>query len=118
MTLLEVLYYAAASWYIAHAVTGTHGPFGIFARLREAGKGRWHGRTKFISSIHADGLPASRPIEFGTNHDGLLDCTICLVVWVALLLRFIGPNLVTDALAVAGVALWLHGFTGWRITIN
>jgi hypothetical protein len=42
---------------------------------------------------------------------------ICLMVWAALILSLIGRNVVTDALAIAGVALWLHGFTGWRLNL-
>jgi hypothetical protein len=34
-----------------------------------------------------------------------------------LILSLIGRNVVTDALAIAGVALWLHGFTGWRLNL-
>lgn len=86
MTLFDVLYYSAAAWYIAYVVTSSAGPFNVFVWIREH-------------------LPLG----------GLTSCIICLMIWTALALRLIGHNIVTDALAVAGVALWLHSFTGWRI---
>jgi len=88
MTLLELLTYASAAWYISYAVVNTTGPFGVFEWLRER-------------------LPLG----------GLTTCIICLSVWVALVLRLIGANVVTDALAIAGVALFLHSYTGWRHNI-
>lgn len=87
MPLIEWLYYAAAAWYLAYAITNTHGPFGVFEWVRGH-------------------LPLG----------GLTGCIICLMPWLALLLHTVGVNIVTDALAIAGVALWLHGFTGWRHT--
>lgn len=88
MTILDMLYYAAAAWYISYSLTQMHGPFGVFAQIR-----KW--------------LPLG----------GLTACIICLMVWAALILSLIGRNVVTDALAIAGVALWLHGFTGWRLNL-
>lgn len=88
MNLLDWLYFAAAAWYISYSLTHTHGPFGIFEWIREQ-------------------LPLG----------GLTNCIICLMVWAALILSLIGRNVVTDALAIAGVALWLHGFTGWRLNL-
>lgn len=85
MNLTDWLYYAAAAWFLTYAVTKTHGPFGVFEGLR-----RW--------------LPLG----------GLTSCIICLMVWVALALRLLGASVVVDACAIAGVALWLHSFTGWR----
>lgn len=89
MTPFELVIYAAACWYIAYAVTQTHGPFGVFEWLR-------------------------KHIPLG----GLTACIICLAFWVALVLRFIGPNPITDGLAVAGVALWAHSYFGWRINME
>lgn len=125
MTPFDFLKLAAAVWYIAYSVTKTHGPFGIFERLREFRGGRWHGRGKSIISVTYDpdapltkGLPPnSRVIGEDNPKDGLLDCIICLSIWVALALVLIGANVVTDAFAVAGVALWVHSFSGWRMNI-
>lgn len=89
MTPFELLTFSAATWYIAYAVTTTDGPFHIFEKLRK----------------HA-------PMG------GLTTCIICLSIWVAIVLRVIGLNIVTDALAIAGVALMLHSFTGWRIDMG
>lgn len=107
MTLLDLLIYAAASWYIAFAITSTFGPFHIFERLKEWRGGRWHGRTN--NGTYAD----KNPPPSGWNHDGLLDCIICLSIWVSLALVLIGMNIVIQAFAVAGVALWLHAYSSW-----
>lgn len=117
MGIVEILYYAAAAWYLSYALTQTHGPFHVFARIREWKQGRWHGRTFQPISIKA--IPDSSDIQIGkrSNHDGLLDCIICTAIWVALVLRLMGHNLVVDACAIAGIALWLHGFTGWRLNL-
>lgn len=111
MTTFEWLYYAASAWTLAYAITHTHGPFGVFEAPREWRGGRWHGRT--WPTLYIVTNQGTEEVK-----DGLLDCIICLMPWLALLLRLVGPNLITDALAIAGVALWLHGFTGWRHTIN
>jgi hypothetical protein len=113
MSILDVLYYAAAAWYISYAVTKTHGPFGIFERIREIGGGRWHGRRGWELKSE----PGHDVAAYFPSKNGLLDCIICLMVWAALILSLIGRNVVTDALAIAGVALWLHGFTGWRLNL-
>lgn len=89
MTPFELITLAAAAWYISYVVTSSEGPFKIFEKLRK----------------HA---PMS----------GLTTCIICLSIWVAIVLRVIGLNIVTDALAIAGVALMLHSFTGWRIDMG
>ncbi len=117
MPIVEWLYYAAAAWYLAYAITSTHGPFSIFVRVREWRGGQWHGRTKEVVNI---GIPETKSyVPMDTfKKDGLLDCIICLMPWLALLLHGIGANIVTDALAIAGVALWLHGYTGWRHTFS
>lgn len=109
MTPFEMLKLVAAAWYIAYAVTSTAGPFGVFERVRDWRDGRWHGRTMGWHIEHKEQVPMS---------DGLLDCIICLAPWVALILRLIGANIITDAFAIAGIALLLHGYTGWRHTIS
>jgi hypothetical protein len=114
MPFLEWLYFAAAAWYISYAVTHTHGPFGVFERLREFNGGRWHGRSLYPTKIIMDGTNSR--VENEIQKDGLLDCIICLMPWVALILYLIGVNVVTSALAIAGLALWLHGYSGWRHT--
>lgn len=89
MTPFQLVTFAAATWYLAYAVTQTHGPFGVFEWLR-----------------------AHIPLG------GLMVCIICLSVWVALVLRLIGSNPITDALAIAGIALWAHSYFGWRINME
>lgn len=113
MTLEQWIIAVAATWYMAYAVTKTHGPFGIFERLREFKGGRWHGRTYHLASSQEDG----RPIEYTPvkMSNGLLDCIICLMPWLALVVIYLqtGRVLLLEALAVAGVALWIHGYTNW-----
>lgn len=113
MTPFDFLKLAAACWAISYMVTKTHGPLGIFERLREFKGGRWHGRTiRWIENP----MPKSPTYE-QVGHDGLLDCIICLSIWVAMALVLIGANVVTDAFAVAGCALWAHSWMGWRMNI-
>lgn len=110
MTPFELLKLSAATWAICYMVTKTSGPFGIFEQLREFKGGRWHGRSgHWVIAMGDDN-------KHYTN-DGLLDCIICLSIWVALALLLIGSNVVTDAFAVAGVALLAHSYSGWRINI-
>ena len=99
-----------AAWYVAYTVTSTHGPGGVFDWIREH---VWHGRG---------GLEAMK-IRYGFKrvetppepaHDGLLDCPVCLAFWAALVLLIAPMGIVTQALAVAGAAMILHGWSGWR----
>lgn len=108
MTPFDFLKFTLGVWYIAHAVTGTHGPGGIFGWVRE---NVWHGRTKVPVLTSLDGKPYTK-WEFGTN--GLLDCIICFAPWVAVVLLLVPLGIAADALAIAGGALLLHSFTGWR----
>ena len=83
--MTDLLITALATWYVAYAVTSTHGPFNVFSTLRHK-------------------LP----------HGGLLDCPICLAFWAALILLLAPMGIVTQALAVAGAAMLMHGIAGWR----
>lgn len=116
MTLFELFYYAAASWYLAYAVTKTDGPFGVFVHGRDWREGRWHGRVRVIVENH-DAITYEASYETATARSGLLDCQVCLSFWVALMVVIIGRNIITDALAVAGLSLWIHSFTHWRIDV-
>lgn len=89
MGIIELIELSAATWYLSYTITNSSGPFKMFERLR-------------------------KHISLG----GLTACIICLAFWVALVLRFIGPNPITDGLAVAGVALWAHSYFGWRINME
>lgn len=83
--MLDLLIVAFASWYLAYAVTSTHGPFNVFERIRKV-----------------------------TTLGGLLTCPICLAFWAALVLLIAPMGVVTQALACAGAAMILHGWSGWR----
>ena len=117
MTPFELLYYAAASWAIAFMATSTDGPFGIFARAREWRSGRWHGRIQepeMVVTTSANTSYEQTQVKGGeVKYHGLLDCVICLMFWIALILHFIGVNIVTDAFAIAGIALWVHAYSSW-----
>lgn len=76
---------ALGTWWVSHAVTKTHGPFHIFEWARKH-------------------LP----------HGGLLDCPVCLSVWVAAALYLTPFSAVHMILAVAGLAMLAHGYSGWR----
>lgn len=114
MSIFQGLYYVVAAWFVAYVVTNTSGPFTVFVRLREWRDGRWHGR-RGVELFHISGEPNAAYIP---TKNGLLDCIICLMPWVAFALRLIGPNVVFDAFAIAGAALMLHGYTGWRHNIS
>lgn len=85
MTILDLIIRAAAIWYVSYALTSTHGPFNVFTTIR-----------------------AKVP------HGGLLDCPVCLSFWVALIILIVPYGIVIEALALAGVAMLLHGFSNWR----
>ncbi len=83
--MLDLLIVAFASWYLAYAVTSTHGPFTVFERIRKV-----------------------------TTLGGLLTCPVCLAPWAALVLLIAPMGVVTQALGLAGLAMILHGWSGWR----
>jgi hypothetical protein len=120
MNLQDWLYYAAAAWFVAYVVTKTSGPFDVFVQLREWRGGRWHGRH---GAVHRQGwIDENEQLHYTAesfvDDNGLLDCIICTMPYVALILRLIGANVVFDAFAIAGLALMLHGYTGWRHSIS
>lgn len=85
---MELLIQALATWYIAYALTATHGLFGMFDKLRAADQ------------------------RIGLK---LLKCIVCTAVWVALgiaLLWTVAP-FVVHVFAVAGLAMLAHKYTGW-----
>lgn len=86
MQPLDLLILALATFYAAYAISSTHGPFGIFERLRTA-------------------LPLG----------GLTACLVCLSVWLAaafylLLSTPLYP--VVGVLAVAGASVFVYRYTG------
>lgn len=117
MSLLELITLAASAWYLAYILTQLAGPFGLFEKVREWKGGRWHGRIKSDEYViqNAIGTDNESTKIMGGDiiHNGLFDCIFCTAFWAAIILRLIGTNVVTDALAIAGVALWFHGFTNW-----
>lgn len=116
MTPFDLLKIILGTWYIAHAVTATHGPGGVFDWVREKLP---HGRLgqKFIVASRdpvSGEMRQVNEVEFPRN--GLLDCIVCFAPYVALALLIAPVGVIADALAVAGGALLLHSFTGWRFT--
>lgn len=109
MTIETMVILVGATWYAAYAPTSTHGPGGIFDWIRE---NVWHGRTRIQTQISTD--PSLNKFEQQKN--GLLDCPVCLAFWVALILVWvtIGHIDIVLTLAVAGLAMLLHGVCGWR----
>jgi hypothetical protein len=87
MTPLNLLTLALFAWYVAYVLVKTSGPFHLFARLRAA-----------------------------TTLGGLLECTYCLVVWVAAIgygLLFYTPlTPIVYVGAAAGAAMLAHRYTG------
>ena len=108
--MLDLLIITFASWYLAYSITSTHGPGGVFDWLREH---VWHGRHG-KTLVHLTSAAGTTPPELLPSKNGLLDCPVCLSFWVALLLLIAPMGVVTQALGVAGAAMILHGWSGWR----
>jgi len=90
---------------------------GCSVRLRNWRKGTWHGRNNIPVRVPPRD---DHPEDFKSMDDGLLDCVICLMPWVAALfygLWIVGLSPVVYIFAAAGLALWMHGYTGWRINM-
>lgn len=117
----RLLITSAAAWYLAYSITSTHGAFGMFERLREWRGGRWHGRVS-IKVMTGNPFPVS-PYELPTNeetkiiHYGLLDCIVCLIFWLALGIGYLQGLTIIESIAAAGLALWVHGYSGWRLNL-
>lgn len=79
---------ALATWYLAYALTKTHGAFGMFEKLR-----------KLDERIDLN----------------LLVCIVCTAFWVALgmLVLWTVAPLAVQVFAVAGLAMLAHKYTGW-----
>lgn len=110
----DLLTLASAVWYWSYVLTSSDGPLGVFQKAREWRKGAWHGRRS--GSIE---LVRNETLEIASTKtispvSGLLDCIICTAIWVGVVFTLAPHGWLTDASAVAGVALFLHSYTGWR----
>jgi hypothetical protein len=119
MTISDLLIRIAAVWYISYCLVSTQGPVGVFLRLRNWRGGRWHGRRAYAvysggGVRSADAQPENTQVLRKTELHGLLDCQVCLAVWVALIVMLVPAGVLLDALGVAGVGLWVHSYSGWR----
>lgn len=86
MTPLELILVALFAWYLSYVLIRTHGPFGVFARVRVI-----------------------------TTAGGLLTCQWCLIVWIAalgygLLMTALAPLVYIGA--AAGLGMLGHRYTG------
>lgn len=86
MTPFDLLRLILATWWIAYALSNTDGLFKSFKWTREH-------------------MPLG----------GLTACIICLAPWFALILILLNVEIVLNVFAVAGGAVLLHGYTGWRV---
>lgn len=111
MTPFDLLIQALACWYVAYALTSTHGPGGVFLWIRE---NVWHGRRGVDTGTKFDSNTGTALVSPPSLKNGLLDCMACTSVWVALLLLLVPDGVIVHALAVAGAALLAHGYSGWR----
>lgn len=113
MGIVDLLILSAACWYISFVLTSTAGPGGVFLWIRE---NVWHGRHGAAYVITSKNpittLEETRNIPAPKN--GLFDCIICLAFWIAQLLAFVTGHTFIEGLAIAGVTLWLHSYSGWR----
>lgn len=85
MQPLSLLILTAATFYFAHAISSTHGPYNVF-----------------------DTLKARFPLG------GLTKCFVCLSIWLAVLFWFVfqwEPRIV-EPIAIAGLAVILWRYTG------
>ncbi len=106
--MLNLVLIGLATWYVAYAVTSTHGPGGVFEWVRE---NVWHGRHGYDTTEPATANAAG---VARVKRNGLLDCPVCLSFWAALILLLVPMGVVVQALALAGAAMILHGLSGWR----
>lgn len=113
MTPFDFIKLTFGVWYIAYAVTATHGPLGLFEWMREKLP---HGRRTYVitTGIASSTEPHNMTMKELKVMPGLLDCIICFAPWVALGLVLVQVDVLRDVLALAGGALLLHSFTGWR----
>ena len=87
MTPPDLLTLCLFTWYTSYVLVKTSGPFDIFAKLRAR-------------------------VTFG----GLLECIICLSVWIAALGYVLLQSpyaMIVYIGAAAGGALWGHKYTNW-----
>lgn len=85
MTPFRLAEIALSCWYIAFALSTTHGPFHLFEWIR-----------------------AHLPLG------GLTSCIICLAPWTALALWLLPDGVIIWAFAAGGLALLAHSFSGWK----
>lgn len=119
MSLTDLLIIAASTWYVAYTLTSSDGPFQVFAWLREhLPHGReavGHAPPEVVNIPEGQSIPEHlRKTIYEYRHNGLLDCPLCLSIWVALVFVLAPVGWLTYAFATAGVAMLLHGYTGWR----
>lgn len=111
--MIDLLIITLATWYVSYAVTSTHGPGSIFDWVRE---NVWHGR-RWVK-LPLGEMPSGVNIDLDKQrmypNNGLLDCPVCLAFWAGLILLLVPMGIVVQALAVAGAAMLLHGWAGWR----
>jgi hypothetical protein len=91
----------------------------MFERLREWREGRWHGRhgeATYAQWTDKDGITHETSRQYDPN--GLLDCIVCLIFWIALGIGYLEGLTIIESIAAAGVGLFLHGYTGWRYQIQ
>lgn len=90
-TLIDVLLYAAAIWYVTHIVTSQRGPFGVFEKVR---------------------------VKSGKKETSPLYCIICTVPYVTavlIALYLVVPSVlevVKYLFGFSGLALMLGSYTG------
>lgn len=111
MEIIRLIEIALAGWCIAHALTNTHGPGGVFDWIRENIP---HGRHGVDAGVHYNTQTGTLLSQPPPLQNGLLDCIICLMPWICVLLWLVPDGIILWAFASAGLALLLHGFTGWR----
>lgn len=107
MDALRLIEIALSSWYIAYVLTNSHGPGGVFDWLRFAIP---HGRGSMEITEEMDGKETVHNVEI----PGLLNCVVCLIIWVALFIGFCLRAPIIECIAAAGLGLLLHSYSGWR----
>jgi hypothetical protein len=86
MQPFDILVLAVATWYIAHVITRTDGPYGVFRKLRKE-------------------MPMG----------GLLTCITCASIWVALIFWIVWQTpigAVVYPFTIAGAGLMFGAFSG------
>lgn len=81
---MDLLLRVGCTWLLAYAIVHTHGPFNLFERLRKL------------------------------DPSGLTACILCTATWIGVIVMLAPDGVLLQGFGVAGLAMFLHSYTGWK----